>query len=192
MTKQVRVPLDPQFRRFAIIDLDALAGATVGVNLRFPDGRLVQVEDLGSGVPAGSAVILWTDVSEKPQNITEAADLAGAGLVVRAGTGEWSTQPLYGLAPAGLGVAAPGTSAAPARGDHVHGMPTAADVGADENGTAASAVDAHESDADPHPQYFQKPDPLPTITGSRGGNAALASLLTEGATIGLWVDGTTA
>lgn len=31
----------------------------------------------------------------------------------------------------------------------------------------------------------------PTITGSRGGNAALASLLTAGATLGLWIDGTT-
>jgi hypothetical protein len=32
----------------------------------------------------------------------------------------------------------------------------------------------------------------PTITGSRGGNAALASLLTGGATLGLWTDSTTA
>ena len=32
----------------------------------------------------------------------------------------------------------------------------------------------------------------PTVTGSRGGNAALASLLTQLATIGLIVDGTTA
>jgi len=32
----------------------------------------------------------------------------------------------------------------------------------------------------------------PAITGSRGGNAALASLLTAGATLGLWTDSTTA
>lgn len=32
----------------------------------------------------------------------------------------------------------------------------------------------------------------PTITGSRAGNAALASLLTAGATLGLWIDSTTA
>lgn len=32
----------------------------------------------------------------------------------------------------------------------------------------------------------------PNITGSRGGNAALASLLTNGALLGLWTDGTTA
>jgi hypothetical protein len=30
----------------------------------------------------------------------------------------------------------------------------------------------------------------PTITGSRGANAALASLLTEGDTLGLWTDST--
>lgn len=30
----------------------------------------------------------------------------------------------------------------------------------------------------------------PTITGSRGGNVALASLLTQGASLGLWIDGT--
>jgi hypothetical protein len=32
----------------------------------------------------------------------------------------------------------------------------------------------------------------PNITGARGGNAALASLLTNGALLGLWTDGTTA
>jgi hypothetical protein len=32
----------------------------------------------------------------------------------------------------------------------------------------------------------------PVITGSRGGNAALASLLTQGATVGYWTDSTTA
>lgn len=32
----------------------------------------------------------------------------------------------------------------------------------------------------------------PTVTGSRGGNAALASLLTGGATLGLWTDSSTA
>jgi hypothetical protein len=32
----------------------------------------------------------------------------------------------------------------------------------------------------------------PTITGAKGGNAALASLLTQGAALGLWTDSTTA
>lgn len=36
------------------------------------------------------------------------------------------------------------------------------------------------------------PAAKPSITGARGGNAALASLLTQGATLGLWTDSTTA
>lgn len=40
--------------------------------------------------------------------------------------------------------------------------------------------------------YDASPQLQPTITGSRGGNAALASLLTELATLGLIVDGTSA
>lgn len=39
--------------------------------------------------------------------------------------------------------------------------------------------------------YGGVPETQPTVTGSRGGNAALASLLTELATLGLIVDGTT-
>lgn len=40
--------------------------------------------------------------------------------------------------------------------------------------------------------FAATPAVKPTITGSRGGNAALASLLTGGATLGLWTDSTTA
>ncbi len=36
------------------------------------------------------------------------------------------------------------------------------------------------------------PAPKPSITGSRGGNAALADLLTKVAVLGLWTDGTSA
>lgn len=40
--------------------------------------------------------------------------------------------------------------------------------------------------------YNATPIAKPTVTGSRGGNAALADLLTKGALMGLWVDGTSA
>jgi hypothetical protein len=40
--------------------------------------------------------------------------------------------------------------------------------------------------------YGTAPISKPTVTGSRGGNAALASLLTAGAALGLWTDSTTA
>ena len=39
--------------------------------------------------------------------------------------------------------------------------------------------------------FGTSPTTKPTVTGSRGGNAALASLLTAGATLGLWIDSTT-
>jgi hypothetical protein len=53
---------------------------------------------------------------------------------------------LTNTAASDLGVAAAGTSTEAARGDHVHKMPTASDVGADASGTAASAVSSHNSD----------------------------------------------
>jgi hypothetical protein len=40
--------------------------------------------------------------------------------------------------------------------------------------------------------FNTSPAAKPTITGSRGGNAALASLLTGGAALGLWTNSTTA
>jgi hypothetical protein len=40
--------------------------------------------------------------------------------------------------------------------------------------------------------FAAAPVAQPTITGSRGGNAALADLLTKGATVGYWVDSTSA
>ncbi len=39
--------------------------------------------------------------------------------------------------------------------------------------------------------FGTNPQPKPTITGSRAGNAALADLLTKGAALGLWTDSTT-
>jgi hypothetical protein len=55
--------------------------------------------------------------------------------------------------PQPLGTAAIGASVDYAREDHVHAMPSAADVGADAAGTASSAISAHEAAADPHPGY---------------------------------------
>lgn len=55
--------------------------------------------------------------------------------------------------PAALGVAAAGVGIAASRDDHIHAMPSAANVGADPAGTAASAVSTHVGLADPHTQY---------------------------------------
>ncbi len=52
--------------------------------------------------------------------------------------------------PADLGTAAPGVSTEASRADHVHDLPTAADVGADPSGTAATAVTAHDGSGAAH------------------------------------------
>lgn len=60
--------------------------------------------------------------------------------------------------PQPLGTAGAGSSSFAARQDHVHAMPTAANVGADPAGTgaaqAAAAIAAHVALADPHSQYL--------------------------------------
>lgn len=56
---------------------------------------------------------------------------------------------------------------------------------------ADAAVDAHEQEPDPHPQYLMKPDPVPEITGSTAGNAALESLLQELENAGIILNNTT-
>ncbi len=57
---------------------------------------------------------------------------------------------LSSATPAPLGTAAAGAATAAAKGDHVHAMPSAADVGADPTGSATSAVSGHVADTDPH------------------------------------------
>jgi len=132
VSRKIRVPLDRSFTRFEIIDLDELGGATVGVNLRLPDGRVLDLTAL-QALAAGQSVdgsIVWGDVGEKPDNITAAAGLSGGGFVSRdGGTGAWSTQDFSTSAPAELATTAtPGTSVAPARADHVHPMPAVSDL----------------------------------------------------------------
>lgn len=51
--------------------------------------------------------------------------------------------PVGSSTPQPLGTATPGVSSSASRQDHVHDMPSAADVGADAAGTAAAAVAAH-------------------------------------------------
>lgn len=62
--------------------------------------------------------------------------------------------PLSSATPQPLGTAAGGAATDASRADHVHAMPTAAEIGADASGTAAAAVAAHVAAGDPHPQYL--------------------------------------
>lgn len=52
--------------------------------------------------------------------------------------------------PEPLGAVDPGAATEAARADHVHSMPSAADVGADAAGSASAAVTAHVGAVDPH------------------------------------------
>lgn len=61
--------------------------------------------------------------------------------------------PVGSATPQALGAASPGISSNASREDHVHQMPSAADVGADAAGTAAGALAAHTAAGDPHSQY---------------------------------------
>lgn len=93
--------------------------------------------------------------------------------------------PLSNQVPAALGTAAPGTGTKAAREDHIHTMPTAAQVGADTAGAATGAVIAHEAAADPHPQYTTAAEaaaaaPVQTVAG-RSGNVTLATADVAGA-----------
>lgn len=87
--------------------------------------------------------------------------------------------------PQSLGTAAAGASGDFARGDHVHDMPSAADVGADPSGTASAAVGTHEAAADPHPIYALESSLAAVATSGSysdlSGTPSLATVATTGA-----------
>ena len=93
--------------------------------------------------------------------------------------------PLSNQVPAALGTAAPGIGTKAAREDHIHALPTAAQVGADASGAATAAVASHVGAADPHPQYTTAAEaaaaaPVQTVAG-RTGNVTLATADVTGA-----------
>lgn len=107
---------------------------------------------------AGSAGIVYVKVDNGVE-LDELHDVLISGAstdqaLVRANDGLWKNRTIYAsTTPAALGTAAVGTSTTLARADHVHAMPSAANVGADPSGTAAAAVAAHVAAADSHPIY---------------------------------------
>lgn len=101
------------------------------------------------GVAVGTVLtdpgdMLYIDALGDPTSLPVASD--GMFLSIVSGLPTWVTPPggsgPYASTPADLGVATPGVSPFFARGDHVHNMPDAADVGADPAGTAASLAGA--------------------------------------------------
>jgi hypothetical protein len=92
--KKVRVALYGNLNRVAILDADATEGATIGKDLKGPNGNVLDMKGLAVAlaafltVGAGNAgssnnATLWRLVGEKPPNIVAIAELATTGFVVR-------------------------------------------------------------------------------------------------------------
>lgn len=99
---KIKVPIFGTIGKAVAVDPRATEGATVGVNLRWPDGTLVQVGDLTGGAQqsdsGGVQPTLWKLVLEKPRNIEEVEALSSAGLIVRLASQDWITRSIVGVA----------------------------------------------------------------------------------------------
>ncbi len=89
-------------------------------------------------VPAGTLPGVEADYPPVTQSLTNV--LASIDDAIAAGGGGGGVD-LSDTTPSALGTAAAGTGTEASRDDHVHAMPSAADVGADPAGTAAGLVD---------------------------------------------------
>lgn len=77
------------------IEADATVGAVFGVDLFWPDGRLVTIEDLQQSQGGGEyASTLWRLVQEIPANVVALEQLAGAGIVVKPADGSLAVRQL--------------------------------------------------------------------------------------------------
>ncbi|WP_313214787.1 hypothetical protein [Stenotrophomonas acidaminiphila] len=98
-----KIKLKDQLGRVVRVGGDGTNGATVGKDLRWPDGSLVQESQVrnsggqaggssGSstgGSTGGIASTVWRLVREVPANLQRLAALVGAGLTVRGSDGAW-------------------------------------------------------------------------------------------------------
>lgn len=98
---KVRVPIANTPGKTAQIETDATVGATLGVNLYWPDGALVSPDDFAALAstdpvqqPDEDRMTLWRLLLEVPANVEAIASLAAAGIVRRAGDGTWTAAPL--------------------------------------------------------------------------------------------------
>ncbi|PZN15019.1 MAG: hypothetical protein DIU63_09680, partial [Proteobacteria bacterium] len=106
MGGKVKVPLYGNPNRAAFINTDATVGATIGVDLRLPDGSVPSLDQLAlllasraGGVQQGdslgnASVTLWRLIREVPPNVQQVEALQGAGLVTRRSDGTWTVREL--------------------------------------------------------------------------------------------------
>lgn len=102
-----KIKLKDQLGRVVRVGGDATKGATVGRDLRWPDGSLVQESQIrngaGNGTTGGSSgggtgstgstgnasPTVWKLIREVPANLQKLAALAGVGFTTRGADGEW-------------------------------------------------------------------------------------------------------
>lgn len=98
---KVRVPIANTPTKVVTIESDATIGATFGVNLRYPNGTLVQASDFGAPPSNGGGtqpvVTIWRLILEIPPNVTALANTATAGLYVVTGAGTSATREIQGV-----------------------------------------------------------------------------------------------
>lgn len=98
-----KIKLKDQLGRVVRVGGDGTNGATVGKDLRWPDGSLVQESQIrnsggqaggstggsAGGSTGGIASTVWRLIREVPANLQKLAKLAGAGFTTRGSDGEW-------------------------------------------------------------------------------------------------------
>ncbi|WP_313250737.1 tail fiber domain-containing protein [Stenotrophomonas sp.] len=114
-----KVKLKDQLGRVVRVGSDA-TGATVGKDLRWPDGAVVKPSDIrnpstDTGSTGSLAPTVWKLIREIPANIQKLAKLADIGFTTRGGDGEWYQR-----------LIAQGEGIAVTNGDGVAGDPTVA------------------------------------------------------------------
>lgn len=118
---KVRVPLLDRIRGFATIDTDATPGATLGVDLRTREGRvLTEAEVLNPAVtsePGGATpgVSIWRLLLEIPANVKALAAAVGQGFFAITGDGTGAMRTLQ-----------PGAGVSITDGDGIDGDPVIA------------------------------------------------------------------
>lgn len=168
---KVRVQLWGKPQGYATVDPSATEGATLGVNLFWPNGTLVVPDDLapttGSETDDGqpsSDPSLWELIVNVPANVQAVAGLSTAGFVRRDGSGAWSASPIVN---------------ADLSGANTTGLTEGANLyftNARADARVALGIVAHEAETDPHPQYQSRTIQL-TASGSI---SALRAVVADG------------
>lgn len=86
-----KIKLKDQLGRVVLLNDAATEGATLGINLYGPDGKLLKASQI-INPPAddgGAAATVWKLIREVPANLVRIAALEGKGIAVRQENGEW-------------------------------------------------------------------------------------------------------